>query len=326
MKFFCPYPNESWILDRMITELKEHSSHDILVNLTTQHITTLDDAGIDNNTNVFLMAPFLWRQLFPNDRHLLLQKKFIVFLHHIVPSKFNLEDFLERDMYVNHYIVPNIHTYNDIKQYTNKPITQLSYWINEKDWQATDRQATRKALNIENQFVIASFQRDTEGNGCDGDNPQPKLEKGPQNIVKCILKAREKHNNVHVLLSGWRRQWIIKELKQHNVYYTYVERPALNVINALYDASDLYIVGSTHEGGPQSVSESAYKNIPIISTDCGMASQVLHPSCIFDVSERFYMPTANDIEHAYKNVLELTIDKQVKKLDNILEGICKNDS
>lgn len=324
MKFFCPVPGESWIIDRMISEYITYSRHNIITN--NKLVTTLDDVGIDDNTNVFLMAPFVWRQLFPNDRHLLQQKKFIVFLHHIVPSKFNLEDFLERDKYVNHYIVPNIHTYNDIKQYTSKPITQLSYWINEKDWQATDRQATRKALNIENQFVIASFQRDTEGDGCDGDNPQPKLEKGPDKIVECILRARKEIDNVHVLLSGWRRQYIIHELKKHNVYYTYVERPILSIINALYDASDLYIMGSRYEGGAQCVLEAPYKKIPIISTDCGMASQILHPNCVFDVSEKFYLPTLSDMIYAHKNVLELTIEKQVKKLDDILEGICKDDN
>ena len=46
-------------------------------------------------------------------------------------------------------------------------------------------------------------------------------------------------------------------------------------INDLYNILDLYIVSSRIEGGPQAIMEAAYTKTPIVSTDVGVASEIL---------------------------------------------------
>ena len=63
--------------------------------------------------------------------------------------------------------------------------------------------------------------------------------------------------------------------------------------------SDLYIVASRVEGGPQSIMECSLANVPIISTDVGIASQVLSKESIYNFN-RYNNPLPN-IDTAYKN-------------------------
>ena len=54
-----------------------------------------------------------------------------------------------------------------------------------------------------------------------------------------------------------------------------------NEINELYNILNLYIVSSRIEGGPQAILECAITKTPIISTDVGLASEVLHETSIY---------------------------------------------
>ena len=62
---------------------------------------------------------------------------------------------------------------------------------------------------------------------------------------------------------------------------------------------DLYIVASRIEGGPQAILECAVTKTPIISTDVGIASEILGKESIFDRSN-FDKATSN-IEIALEN-------------------------
>ena len=65
-------------------------------------------------------------------------------------------------------------------------------------------------LNLEN-YYVGSFQRDTEGS----DLITPKLEKGPDNLMKILLDYQKKHKNLKVILAGNRRDYLIKELNEN---------------------------------------------------------------------------------------------------------------
>ena len=54
-------------------------------------------------------------------------------------------------------------------------------------------------------------------------------------------------------------------------------------INELYNLLDLYIVSSRFEGGPQSILECAATKTPIISTDVGIAKEILNVGSIFNM-------------------------------------------
>ena len=129
-----------------------------------------------------------------------------------------------------------------------------------------------------NKYIISSFQRDTEGS----DLKTPKLEKGPDVFIDYVNKLKNKGENIHVLLNGWRRQYVINELKKINIGFTYIEMPPMEDVVKMYSATDLYVVGSRVEGGPQSIIECAMTKTPIVSTDVGIASMFLNSNCIYN--------------------------------------------
>jgi glycosyltransferase involved in cell wall biosynthesis len=134
-------------------------------------------------------------------------------------------------------------------------------------------------LSIPNDaYFVGSFQRDTEG----FDLKSPKLEKGPDKLIHALIKLQAVYPNLHVILAGWRRQYIIARLEEAKIPYSYFERPTQQVLNRLYAMIDLYLVTARHEGGPQALLECALTNTPCVSTPVGIAEQVLPPSAIND--------------------------------------------
>ena len=57
-------------------------------------------------------------------------------------------------------------------------------------------------------------------------------------------------------------------------------------LNELYNCLDLYIVASRVEGGPQAIPESIMTETPILSTNVGLASQLLSEDSIFNMDRR----------------------------------------
>ena len=268
MKIFPLRANENWICDRFVSEWimgnPEVSTNNIL------------EADI-----VWAVAGWCWNQIPPE---ILASKKFVITIHHIVPEKFTpdkLNEFMYRDRFVDLYHVPCQKTRNQIARLTKKPIFTQPFWVNQSLWHPIDnKEILREKYKVRGKYTIGSFQRDTEGS----DLKSPKLEKGPDifcNIVESISKKRD---DLHVILAGWRRQYVIKRLEKSRIDYTYYELPEFNIINELYNILDLYIVGSRWEGGPQSIVECASSETPIVSTDVGYASRFLSENSIFDVS------------------------------------------
>ena len=66
---------------------------------------------------------------------------------------------------------------------------------------------------------------------------------------------------------------------------------------------NLYIVASRYEGGPQSIPECALLGVPIISTDVGIASEILDSNAIFNMST--YSTATPNTKAAYNNVQKL---------------------
>lgn len=268
-KVYVLPPRENWIIDRFTNEWYE-DNHDISVR---------DPQKADV---IWLFSDWCWRNL---PIGFLRTKKVVTTVHHIVPGKFNYEqisDFKERDSITQVYHVPNEHTKKFIENYTSKQVTVIPYWANQKIWKKTEsKEVLRKKYGIpQDNFVIGSFQRDTEGK----DLISPKLEKGPDLLADYLknLKEKEKNSSIHVVLSGWRRQYIINRLKELSIDYTYVELPSQEVVNELYQTLDLYPVTSRYEGGPQSLIECGLLEIPMISRSMGMAELVLPESAIHE--------------------------------------------
>ena len=65
--------------------------------------------------------------------------------------------------------------------------------------------------------------------------------------------------------------------------------------------------------------ESAITKTPIISTNVGIASEVLHPSSIFDMNN-FNNATPNT-EYAFNNVKKYTIPQHFEEYHKLFETI-----
>jgi len=273
-KVFVLGPDENWIIDRFVNEWTADNADITVQNLRNAEV-------------IWILAEFCWNRI---PTSFLATKKILTTIHHLVPDKFGAkeeQEFRLRDQFTTAYHVPNKHTEEMVKCLTQKPITLIPYWAHAGIWHKTgDPVDLRKKHKLpSNEFLIGSFQRDTEGKGIPSGIFLPKEEKGPDLFVDAVIKYRDKCAHlfqVHVVLAGWRRQYVISRLEAANIPYTYFEKPSQEVINELYQCLNLYPVTSRYEGGPQSLIEAGLLGIPVISRDVGMASQLLPASAIND--------------------------------------------
>ena len=300
-KVYIPFPKEDWIVDRCVKEFISHTLHQI--------VSTPQETSI-----VFLFAGWIWNQI---PLEVLKIKKIIKTYHHCVPSKFNQQEFDFCEQFVDVYHVPNKHTNAFLKTKTAKKIIQLPYWIDTTNF--FPMEIDKEKLNLpKDKTIIGSFVRDTEGK----DLITPKLEKDPVKLGDIFEKLDK--NKYHILLSGHRRQYIISRLEKMKMSYTYLE--LYPNTNELYNACDYYINPSAFEGGPYSLLEAPLnKKTKILSTDVGLASEILHPSCLCHSVDEFVNKIENNkidhtIDYNYKSVQNFSIDRIVPLYDTMIEN------
>jgi hypothetical protein len=278
MKVYVLPAHEDWVVDRFVKEWAESNSD----------IATFVPEEADV---IWILAGWCWRKLSPA---LLSKKKVVVTVHHVVPEKFDnlkLADFIERDKFVTAYHVYNQVTYDFVRSISKKPIQILQYWANQDVWKKTsDKTTLRNKYRLPlRAYIVGSFQRDTEG----FDLKTPKLEKGPDLFADYVTKLHNKlgGHNLHVVLAGWRRQYVISRLKENSVNFSYFELPDQHTLNELYQTLDLYPVTARYEGGPQALIECGLLDVPVVSRSVGIAPYVLPNESIND-----------DVELAVPNV------------------------
>lgn len=306
MNIFCHIPRENWFCDRYGLEYEKYSRHNV----------SFTNIGKDTSV-IWLLAGWCWDQI---PMEILSQKKVVCTIHHEVPWKFDearKRNFIMRDRFVDVYHVPCQKTKEFISQYTEKPIRVITYWCNHHLFKPFDKIKSREKFNIPlDKFIVGSFQRDTEGS----DLVSPKLEKGPDIFIDYVKKIKNDNKDVHVLLNGWRRQYVIKELEKLGISYTYIELPEMKDVVQMYSALDLYVVGSRVEGGPQSIIECGMTNTPIVSTDVGIANKFLPKECIFDPENiSVYYPNNDDMKYLNNVIKDHLIEKQITEYDNFFE-------
>jgi len=282
-KVYVLPPGEDWIVDRFVKEWNEDN-------------TDISVSHPQRANVIWLLADWSWIHLAKNGW--LENKKVITTIHHIVPEKWTLQaqqEFIARDQYTTVYHVYNKQTADFIGKFTNKKIVEINYWANQKIWKKTEEKLElRKKFNLPlDKYIIGSFQRDTEGH----DLISPKLEKGPDLLVD-YLEILSKSKDIHVVLAGWRRQYVISRLERAKIQFSYFERPHHNIVNELYQVIDLYPVTARCEGGPQSLIECGILKVPVVSRDIGIARQVLPATAINNKIDEA-IPSIPDVENWY---------------------------
>ena len=306
-KTFINNPKESWITDRFRREWYKYNK---------KNTTRLERSA----SLIWLIAPWTWKNV---NKTNLKNKKVLCTIHHIDEQKFDSiekTNFFKRDEYVDAYHVPSLQSLDQLSKLTDKKIFQIPFWVNQNIFYVIqDKKALRRKFNInEESFVVGSFQRDTEG----FDLITPKFSKGPDLFVKNVVELNKIKNNLVVLLAGYRRQYVINELEKNKIMYKYFEKPKFRTINELYNCLDLYIVSSRVEGGPAAIIECATTKTPIVSTDVGIARQILDPTSIY--SENNFSEAKPNIEFAYKKSLDYTLTVGMNDFNNMIEEINEN--
>lgn len=300
MKIFVSKINESWIVDRVRNEWLENNKE-------------ISTNSIRNADIIWIVAPWLWKKI--PLRHL--KNKIVVCsMYHLDGSNAEIEDFLQRDQYVDYYHVISKNTERQIRPLTEKIIKSIPFWVDDKVFfEIKNKQELKKSLGLDqNKYYIGSFQRDTEGS----DLKSPKLIKGPDRLIEIIASKFTNNKKIEVILTGKRRQYVIAELEKIGVPYTYFEMADLKLLNELYNVLDLYIVSSRIEGGPQAIIECGLSKTPIISTDVGVAKEILAPKSIFEMSN--FENAETDEKIAYENSVKFNlINGQQKFVDMFLE-------
>ena len=95
-----------------------------------------------------------------------------------------------------------------------------------------------------------------------------------------------------------------------------------DMLNEFYNILDLYIVASRVEGGPASLMECAILKIPIISTNVGIASEVLNKNSIFNMNN-YKMATPN-VNEAYSNAAPFCLPNGLNKFIQMFENLYEN--
>ena len=304
MKIYINSAKENWVVDRFIDEWNKF-------NFKQSKNFRFGDKI------VWLIAPWTWRKI---PKKYLIKNKVVCTIHHIDEDKFKSNEeieFKDRDKFVDYYHVISNKTFDQVIKLTDKPVHKIPFWVNQNLWfEIKNKEQLREKYSVDiNSYLVGSFQRDTEGY----DLVSPKLSKGPDRFLEIVEYLNTKNENLQIILTGKRRNYILDELSRREINYKYFEMTSFQNLNELYNILDLYIVSSRYEGGPQSILETAMTRTPIISTDVGIASEILDKKSIFNMNN--YKDAIPNTDISYQNVKRYLIPEGFKEFNKLFREI-----
>ena len=290
MKIYINKINENWIVDRLKREWIENNRD-------------IHTKSISRSDVIWIIAPWTWEKI--NTKYLK-SKPVICSLYHIESEKLDklyLDNFKKLDNYVDEYLTISNKSKDQIKPLTDKKITSIPFWVNQNIFfHINNKNELRESLGFnKTDFLLGSFQRDSEGE----DTSKPKMIKGPDRFLEIAKYLNLTKQNLVVVLTGKRRDYLINELSKADIRFKIFEMVEFRKLNKLYNILDLYVVASRVEGGPQAILECSITKTPIISTDVGVSSEILSSNSIFNMEN--FKEKEPDTEYAYANSLKYTI-------------------
>jgi glycosyltransferase involved in cell wall biosynthesis len=312
------FKNQKWICDELKKEFTDYLGNDIVVN------------NAKNADIIWYLAPWNYGHT-PVDisrgewLEMLKTKKVVFTMHHIDEDKYKKGELDKMFEFMKTYGT-KLHaicgkTYDFLKNIAadgiipiSIPIVKEYLWVDcEIFFEINDKNSLRDKWELTG-YTVGSFQKDTEGKTND-----PKLSKGPDIFVNIMEDIYKDHPDLLVVLSGTRRTYIIGELEKRGIRYKYFEMIELEELNELYNCLDLYLVSSRVEGGPRAIVEAGSTKTPIISTDVGIASDIMPSESIYDYNDwQSYKNACPNIEELYLRVAKLEKKKQIWKIKDML--------
>tara|TARA_B100001250_G_scaffold169750_1_gene146182 strand:+ start:12015 stop:12938 length:924 start_codon:yes stop_codon:yes gene_type:complete len=304
MKVYLSKLNESWVVDRFRNDWYQNNK-----DISTESIYKSDI--------IWIISPWVWKKI---SRRQLKKKKVVCSIYHIDFENFDdneRKDFYERDKFVDEYHVISLKTKTQLENLTQKKITSIPFWVDQNIFKHLEnkKKLRQKYGFKEEEYLVGSFQRDTEGH----DLKSPKLIKGPDVFLDIVKERYEDNKNLVVILTGKRRQYLIYKFNELDIPYRYFEMVDIYTINELYNILDLYLVTSRIEGGPQAILECAQTRTPLLSTNVGVAPEILHEESIYEV-DNFKNAKVN-IEYAYEKSMRYTIPEGMSMYRSMMELI-----
>ena len=293
MKIYLTKINESWIIDRIKKEWTSSNKK-----ITTKNLYFSDI--------IWNIAPWATK---PGLINKFKNKKVVQSIYHIEDISHNgdeVKNIIDNDDFIDAYHVISNKTKKVLELHTEKPIYYLPLWVNQNIWfHMSNKVQLRNSYGFSNtDYLVGSFQRDTEGS----DLKSPKLVKGPDIFIAIVKSLYKENKNLKVVLTGKRRNYVIAELTKNKIPYKYFEMTNFSMMNELYNILDLYLITSRLEGGPQALVECGLTKTPVISTDVGIAKEILDEESIFDFQDisSFKKATPNT-RKAFSESSKLTI-------------------
>jgi len=158
--------------------------------------------------------------------------------------------------------------------------------------------------------VVGSFQKD--GNGW-GEGLEPKLIKGPD--VFCNVAERlNRRYDLFVVLTGPARGYVKRRLESSGIPYLHHFLNEPDEVAMYYKALDLYIATGRHEGGPKSLLESLASGVPLVSTNAGMAPDIISNG------ENGFLCDVDDVDQIVQKSV-IVLEDQEKKERIITNGL-----
>jgi glycosyltransferase involved in cell wall biosynthesis len=120
--------------------------------------------------------------------------------------------------------------------------------------------------------VVGSFQKDGVGWG---QGLEPKLEKGPDVLLRSLEILKPRIPELFVLLTGPARGFVKAGLDRLGIPYHHAFVDDYRRIANFYHALDVYLVTSRQEGGPKAVLETMACGVPLVTTRVGQAMDLV---------------------------------------------------
>lgn len=308
-KVYLLYAKDNWIINELAKEWIQHNKH-------------LHTENVNEATIIWIMCDYI-AHLIPYDAYK--KKKVITTIHHMVPWK----DIKKASHY--HYLnditdvfvtIDAVCCRNMLSAYVTKPITTIHFWHNENRWMLIDDKTglRSKYMLQSNEFLVGSFQRDTEADSIANKTYVPKYEKGPDIFLQAVkLLKTHKHPNLVVVLTGDRREYLMNELTRIGIKFYHFGLVQLEQINELYNCLDLYVVGSRIEGGPRAIHECSLLKIPLLTTRVGIVPLLCHPDSIYDMNNvDSILKCRTDTEYNYNQAQRYNIGNYMNKYTDML--------
>jgi len=295
-----------WVIDSIVNDYKKYSRHEIV--------------RLNKNPDVFWCVNlFSFPSLIDSVPKGCVP---IVHVHHISEDQLEAYNF---KAFNRGYacIVYNKKVEKAALKYLSIPVHVLPYWVLSGTFKPKNEEVIfklKQEIAQNDEMLIGSFVKD--GNGQKG--ATPKTSKNPDMFIDILNKLRESIK-IKVILTGYARQYMVNALTKLKIPFVYKER--YGDIQTLYDCLDWYFVTSRYEGGPQSILEASYRKVNILSTDVGVASEILHPDCICSSVGDFVNRVeqkVNRTDYNYNNIIKNHMPTDIiPKWDDFFEDCYK---